>query len=132
MGNNVETVIGASVKVEGNFIGEGDVVIEGVVIGTIKTAKNLQIGAAAKVQADIEADNVTVSGEIRGNVTCRGRLIMSATAKIFGNVRASVISVSEGAILHGKCSMVNGKEGDATVNNQQNGGDDRIGLRLKR
>jgi len=132
MGNNVETIIGASVKVEGNFVGEGDVVVEGMVIGTIKTAKNLQVGAAAKVQADIEADNVTVSGEIRGNVTCRGRLVMSATAKIFGNVRASIISISEGAILHGKCSMVNGKESEPPINGQPGNSDDRLGLRLKR
>jgi cytoskeletal protein CcmA (bactofilin family) len=112
--NNVETIIGPSVKVEGNFVGEGDVIVEGIVSGSVKTAKNLQVGQSAKIQADVEAENVSVAGEIRGNVNCRGKLELTTTAKVIGNVHASQLSIAEGAVLHGKCSMLNGKEAEST------------------
>lgn len=102
----IETVIGPSVKVEGNFIGEGNVVVEGEVHGTLKTNHNLTIGKNAKVKADIEAVNLFVSGEIRGNVKIHEKTEMASTAKIFGNLETKSLSVETGAILNGKCIMI--------------------------
>ena len=111
-GNGVETIIGPSVKVEGNFVGSGNVVVEGVVNGSMKTSKDLRIGDHAKVKADIEAANITVAGEIHGNVRTSGKLDLSPSAKVFGNVETSVLSVAQGAVLNGKCTMV---KADASV-----------------
>lgn len=130
---NAETVIGPSVKVEGNFSGEGDVLVDGVVVGTIKTAKNLRVGPGAKIQADVEAENIMLAGEIRGNVLSRGKLEMTSSAKIIGNVRASLLTVAEGAILHGKCSMQNGKDADMSADTGSGErGDDHAAAKLKR
>ncbi len=109
---NVETVIGPTVKVEGNFVGEGDVVVEGSVTGSLKTAKNLRVGSGAKIKAEIEADNVFVAGEIRGNVRSRGRLELTSSGRIYGNVEASVLTIEAGAVLHGKCQMAAGREAE--------------------
>lgn len=101
-----ETVIGPSVKVEGNFASDGDVVIEGQLTGTLKTSKNVRIGTAARIKADVEAANILQSGEIRGNVKCLEKLQLKSTAKIFGNVETNILSVEEGGVLNGKCQMV--------------------------
>ena len=37
---DAETVIGSSIKVKGNFQGQGNIVIEGSVEGSLKTAAN--------------------------------------------------------------------------------------------
>jgi len=108
-----ETTIGPSVKVEGNFMGSGNVVVEGVVNGSIKTTKDLRIGEHAKIKADVDAANIIVAGEIHGNVKTGGRLELAASAKVFGNVETSVLSVAQGAVLNGKCMMV--KQEPATV-----------------
>lgn len=102
---DVETVIGATVSVEGNFVGSGDVVVDGRVSGTLKTSKNLRVGETAQVKADIEAANIVVAGEIRGHVTCGGRIEVLSSGKIFGNVDTQTIVVAHGAVLHGKVSM---------------------------
>ncbi len=107
---DTETVIGPSVRVEGNFVGAGDVVVEGQLTGTLKTDKSLRIGEAAKLKADVEAADILVAGEVRGNVRTKGKLSLAATGKIFGNVEAASLSVMEGAVLHGKCSMATGAE----------------------
>lgn len=104
--DGIETIIGPTVKVNGNFSGSGDINVEGSVVGTLKTSKNLRIGQSAHVKADVSADNAFVAGEIRGNVSCKGKLELTATAKIVGNVEAQILVVASGAVLHGKCQML--------------------------
>lgn len=106
---NAETVIGPSVKVEGNFVGSGNVIVEGAVTGSIKTSKDLRIGERAKVKADIEAASVIVAGEVHGNIKTNGKLELGPSAKVFGNVETSNLTVASGAILNGKCLMVKGE-----------------------
>ncbi len=102
----VETVIGPSVKVEGNFVGQGNIVVEGVVNGMLKTQHNLRIGRDAKIKADVEAANIFVAGEIRGNVKIKEKTELTSSAKIFGNIETKTLSVAEGAVLQGKCLMI--------------------------
>lgn len=109
-----ETVIGATVKVDGNFVGAGDVLVSGHVAGTLKTSKNLRVSESAVVKADVEAANIWVGGEIRGHIACGGKIELSPTAKVFGNIDTQTIAVSHGAILHGKVSMA-GHENTAEV-----------------
>lgn len=100
-----ETIIGPSVRVEGNFSGSGDVVVEGSLSGTLKTSKSVRIGAGAKVKADVEAGAVFIAGEVRGNVKSTGTVELTATAKLIGNVEATKLSVESGAVLNGRCTM---------------------------
>ena len=101
----LETVIGGTVTIDGTFVGAGDVIVEGRVSGTLRTSKNLQVGAGAVIKADVEAGNMLVAGEIRGQVKCSGKVELTATGKIYGNVDTQTIAVAHGAILHGKVAM---------------------------
>lgn len=103
-GDEIETVIGPSVQVEGNFIANGDIIIEGVVSGNIRTEKNLRIGSQAKIFANITAANALISGEVQGNVKVKDSLELTESAKIFGDVRSNIISIASGAVIHGKCT----------------------------
>lgn len=101
----MESVIGSSVHVEGAFVGAGDVLVEGRVSGSLKTKRNLRVGAGAVVKADLEAANMLLAGEVRGQIKCSGKVELAATAKIYGNVETQSIAVAHGAILHGKVTM---------------------------
>ncbi len=103
---DVETVIGSSVKVEGNFVCEGNMVIDGEVKGNVKTKGFLRIGDKAVIVADIEAANAYISGQIKGNIKVADYLEVDRTAKIFGDVTAVRLSVAEGAFLNGKYTMI--------------------------
>lgn len=102
----VETIIGPSVKVEGNFSGEGNVIVEGVLNGTLKTNHNLKVGKNARVKADIEAANAFMAGEVKGNIKIQEKTILTSSAKIIGNLETKILVVEEGAILNGKCIML--------------------------
>lgn len=115
---DVETIIGATVKVDGNFVGSGDVTVDGQVAGTLKTSKNLRVGAGAVIKADIEAANVWVAGEVRGHIKCGGKVEIASSGKIFGNVDTVSIVVAHGAVLHGKVTMTGHEAPPAPANHK--------------
>lgn len=102
----VETIIGPSVKIKGDFHGTDNVVVEGIVEGSLKTSGNLRIGDKAKVTANVEAKEAKISGEVHGNIKIRGYLEITATAKIFGDIEVLSLSIERGAIINGKCAMI--------------------------
>lgn len=102
---DLETIIGATVTIDGTFVGAGDVIVEGRVSGILRTSKNLRVGTGAVIKADVDAANMLVSGEIRGQVKCAGKVELTATGKIYGNVDTQSIAVAHGAVLHGKVTM---------------------------
>lgn len=105
-----ETIIGPSVKVTGNFHGEGNIIIAGIVEGSVKTNNFLLVRDKAKITASVEALDAKIGGEITGDIKIKGYLEITKTAKIFGNIEASQISIEKNAIFNGKCTMVKNVE----------------------
>lgn len=103
---DAETIIGASIKVKGNFQGQGNIIIEGMLEGSLKTEANLFIGDSAKVVANIESKDASINGEVKGNIKSRGYLALGGTAKIFGDIQYGEISIEKGAIINGQLLML--------------------------
>jgi len=102
----VETIIGPSIRVKGNFNGQGNIVVEGILEGSLKTNGDIFIGDTAKITAGIEARELRVGGEVNGNIKIRKHVEIAASAKIMGDIECASISIERGAILNGKCSMI--------------------------
>ena len=107
--DTTESVIGPSVHLEGNFNSSGNIVIGGSLTGSLTTSGDVRIAEGAKVQATVSATHIYVSGEVRGDVIASELLELSPTARLYGNVEAKILSVTPGAVLHGKCAMRAGK-----------------------
>jgi len=101
---DAETVIGASIKVKGNFHGQGNIVIEGALEGSLKTDANIFIGEKAKVVANIDANDLIIYGDVRGNLKVKNYLSLGATAKINGDIQFGALSVEKGAVINGQLS----------------------------
>lgn len=99
-----QTIIGQAIRLEGKCIGSGDIIVRGEIVGTVKTANDMMVEQTAKVEADVEANNLTISGEIHGNVLCHSQLKLLATGKIFGDVTTDILSVETGAVIKGQCA----------------------------
>lgn len=108
-----ETIIGATVKVEGDFTSEGNVLVQGVVNGSLKTSGNLRIDKGAKIKANVEAANAIVRGEIKGNVTVKDNLELGESAAVDGDIVTKILSIEPGAVLHGHCSVATGERANS-------------------
>lgn len=102
---SAETFIGPSVKLEGNFSGEGDVVVEGFLIGNLATHGDVRVGPQAIIEAEVKAKNAYIAGKIKGNLFITNGLKLAATASITGDIKTSLLSVEDGALVNGKILM---------------------------
>lgn len=100
--HETETVIAPSVRVEGDFVSEGNVRIEGEVKGSISTERDLIVGEAAKITAGVQARNAVIAGELHGNLRVFDRLELASTARIYGDIQSKVLSVAPGAMMKGQ------------------------------
>lgn len=103
--NESDTIIGHSVSVEGDFIGEGNVLIEGKLKGNIKTTHNLKVGKDAEIEANISAENAIISGYVKGDIKVTNSLEITKTARIEGNISCAILSIEPGSYFQGNCQM---------------------------
>jgi len=98
----LEARLTRSLVVEGEISGQDDLVIDGEVRGRIRLqGGKLTVGPDGRIAADIEAPEIVVHGEVSGNIKGHDRVHIGATAKVKGEVRTRLISIDEGAVVHG-------------------------------
>lgn len=103
--DEVETVVGPSVNVEGDFGSEGNIVVKGTVAGSVRTTKHLSVEQGAKIMANVKAGTAKVAGEVRGNMKIKDVLELTATARVLGDLEAKTLIVEAGAIIAGRIAM---------------------------
>ena len=99
--------IGKSVQIRGEVKGSEDLLVDGVVEGTITlTESRLTIGPHAKVQANVSARDVVVIGTLDGDIQATGRVELRAGANLKGDIHAARLSIEENAMFSGKVDLV--------------------------
>lgn len=110
IGTDIETIIGKNTQIKGIISGGSNIRIDGSVEGEITVTGDIVVGEQGVVTASIKAANVLISGTVRGNVEVGGKLEILGTGKLCGDVKVSVLSISEGAIFKGNSNMGQEKE----------------------
>ncbi len=103
--DKIEAVIGPAASFNGHLKCDGSVRIDGLCEGTIETAGNVIIGEGAKVMADIIAENVSVSGAVKGSITARGRLEILPTGRVWAEISVNSFLIDEGGFFRGGIIM---------------------------
>jgi cytoskeletal protein CcmA (bactofilin family) len=102
-----------SLLVNGDLHAEEDVVIDGIVTGTIDMpAHALSIGPKAQVDARVFARDITVEGAVSGKVTATEIVDIRNTAQVSGELAAPSVKVADGAKVNAR---VETKRVDAAV-----------------
>ena len=95
-----KTVIGENISIEGDIRGREDLLIQGSVKGSVQLEKHhLTVGPKGQVEAEINADSVTISGQLIGNIKALGKVEITREADFTGEIKAKRISVEDGAYL---------------------------------
>lgn len=103
--HNVSTIVGPGTKIKGDIVSKGTVRIEGEVEGRIECEDTVVIHESGSVKADIVGGQVIISGTVEGNTSAHERLEITNQAKVIGNITAPRISIAEGVIFEGQCTM---------------------------
>jgi len=100
-----ETVVGSSLRVEGDLKSQGDIRIDGEVKGSIETDGSVLIGTSAKLLANVRAANVEVAGSVEGDVVAAKRVALTETARVKGNLTCTELVIAQGAQFTGQSTM---------------------------
>lgn len=103
MANN--TIIGSTIVIDGEITGEEDLIIEGTVKGRIVLKQNLIVEKSGVVEADIETQTVTISGQVTGNIVASDKVEITSGGKMIGDIKAPRVLIADGAIFKGNIDM---------------------------
>ena len=109
-GQTLNTIIGRGTLFEGTMKVENSVRIDGVFKGELSCSGSLTISQAGEAYAQLEGKDIYVNGVVRGTVRAE-KVRLDSQARFIGDIHAGALTVTEGAIFHGNCSMEIGDEG---------------------
>lgn len=99
------TVIGNSIVIDGEIIGEEDLVIQGTVKGRVALKESLFIEPTAVVEADVDTQNVEISGQVTGNIVASNMVELKTQCRVVGDIKAPRIRIGDGASFKGNVDM---------------------------
>ena len=102
------SILSSGVKIEGKIYSEGNVRIDGQVIGDVTVNGNLTLGESSQINGELKAQNITMSGRVEGKVTATEKLILEARSNLKGDLFAKILVIEEGASFDGTSNMSTG------------------------
>ncbi len=104
--NTIDSLIGASTKIEGNLHFKGGLRIDGQVIGNVIAEPGdgsmLVVSEQARIEGEVRVSHLVVNGEIVGSVYSAELLELQPKARITGDVYYKALEMHGGALVSGK------------------------------
>jgi cytoskeletal protein CcmA (bactofilin family) len=102
---DVKAFLGKGAEFNGKLIFSGIVRIDGDFHGAILGGGTLVVGEGAHIEADINVENIVVSGDVRGQIEVKERIEIYPPGRVFGNVTTALFIIKEGAVFEGTSHM---------------------------
>ena len=100
------SLLSKNVRIEGEIQGPENLHVEGYLKGAVELSGDIFIGNTGIVEADVEAKNIVIQGEVTGNVKANQQLEIHPTGKLVGDCTAASIDIKEGAVFEGRSNMI--------------------------
>ena len=102
------SIIGPGLRINGDVISDGDLQIDGRVVGDVKS-RTLNLGESGEVDGGIVADQLQVGGKIVGQIKAR-TVNLARTARVEGDILHETLSVEAGAFIEGAIRRIEAKK----------------------
>ena len=102
--NEVPTIISPDLHVTGDLTTEGDMQIDGIIEGNVRSG-TLAVGESALVTGEINAKKAIIRGKVTGRIRAREVKLM-ASARVIGDIWHEILSIDSGAFLEGHCKHI--------------------------
>lgn len=108
--NKVVTILGPGTLLRGDLQCKGTIRVEGAVCGEVTSGDSVVLLESGRIQGNVTAGQVIVGGEIVGNVSAVERIEITAKGKVVGDMTAPRVSIHEGVLFEGRCTMKPGPD----------------------
>ena len=114
-GGITESIIAEGTVVTGEIQSDKAIVVHGTIKGKVNIQSDLIVAESGLVEADVNAENVSISGRIRGRTEARQLFELKNTGTIEGEIVAKSVKIDEGGRVIGKIDMQQGGSPQATA-----------------
>ncbi len=108
--DGIDTLIGRGCRIEGDIVFRGGLWVDGHLIGTVRAepqgAGYLIVPPQGRIEGDVCARHIVVSGEVVGNLHASDRVELLARARIIGNVSYGGMTMQAGCSVIGRLLQV--------------------------
>lgn len=102
---NGTTLISSGTTLKGDISSNGDLRIDGTIIGNIQSNAKIVIGANGLVEGDITGNQADIVGKVSGNIRAKELLQLRGECVVTGNLYAGKLQVEPSATFNGQCHM---------------------------
>jgi cytoskeletal protein CcmA (bactofilin family) len=99
------TVIARQSRVEGRVSGACEIIVNGVLTGSIDGSGTVTIAEQGKVEATTHGRTVIISGTVNGDISADEKIELEPSARVDGNITAPRILIRDGASFMGQVNM---------------------------
>lgn len=101
----VINLIAKGTKINGDLSSDGDLRIDGEIIGNLETKGRLVIGSSGRIEGDVRCKSCEISGVHKGKLFVVEHLSLKSTSNVAGQIACGKLSIEPGAFFDGTCSM---------------------------
>ena len=99
------SLIAPGTVIDGHLHSEGDIRVEGRVIGTLHCRARLVVGPQGRIDGTVDTLNATIAGQVHGTVLVREVLQVQETGQIVGDIVTEKLVIQAGGVFTGNCKM---------------------------
>lgn len=100
-----QTIIGPSITVDGEILGDEPLLVRGTVKGRIHLSAAVHVEASGVVEAEVRTSEAHIAGQLTGNVIAAERVEIQPGGRLTGDIRAPRILIADGALFKGTIDM---------------------------
>lgn len=104
------SIISPDLRILGDIICEGDVQVEGVIEGDVKT-RLLTVGETALIKGSVICEEARIRGTVDGEIFAR-HVVLAKSSRVRGDITHETIAIEAGAYLDGRCRRLEEGEND--------------------
>ena len=103
---DIDTLIGARTRIEGNIQFSGGLRIDGCVQGTLVSEGDqqsvLMLSEKGIIEGEVRAPHVVINGTLKGDIVASERVELAPQARVTGNIYYKILEMAAGAEVSGQ------------------------------
>ncbi len=103
--SKTSSILGPELEIHGDVKVSGSLLIYGKIFGNIQSNGAVRTASGSEVKGNITAKEVTIGGKVDGDVNVAKKLTLGDTSSLTGNLKATTLTIEEGAKFEGVCNM---------------------------
>ena len=103
--SKTSSILGPELEIHGDVKVSGSLFIYGKVFGNIQSSGAVQTANGSVVNGNISAKDIAIGGKVDGDLDVEKKVTLGDTSFLTGNLKASILTIEEGAKFDGVCSM---------------------------